>query len=213
MIDLHAHTIYSDGELIPAELVRRAQSIGVKAIALTDHDDGSNMNFIIPKIIAIAAELNDILKNIKVIPGIEITHVPPQIIKNKVQNAKKLGAKIVIVHGETIAEPVAPGTNRAAIEAGADILAHPGLITEQETLLAKEKNVMLEITARAGHSLTNGHVARLAKKIGAKIVINTDTHSPNNLINKETAKKIVCGAGLDEQDFKTMQKNARNLIL
>ncbi len=212
MIDLHTHTIYSDGELIPAELVRRAQSIGLQGIAITDHDDGSNMNFIIPKIVSIASELNDILKNIKVIPGIEITHVPPALIKDKVLNARKLGAKIVIVHGETIAEPVAIGTNKAAIEARADILAHPGLITEQNVILAKENNVMLEITARAGHSLTNGHVARLAKKIGAKTVINTDTHSPANLINIETAKKIAFGAGLEEQDFKTMQKNAYNLI-
>ncbi|MBW1615453.1 MAG: histidinol phosphate phosphatase domain-containing protein [Deltaproteobacteria bacterium] len=212
MIDLHSHTIYSDGELIPAELVRRAQSIGLKAIAITDHDDGSNMDFIIPKIVSIALELNYILKNIKVIPGIEITHVPPQLIKDKVLKARKLGAKIVAVHGETIVEPVAIGTNKAAIEAQADILAHPGLITEEDAILAKEKNVMLEITARAGHSLTNGHVARLAKQIGAKIIINTDTHSPENLINIETAKKITLGAGLSEQDFKTMQKNAYNLI-
>ena len=71
---------------------------------------------------------------------------------------------------------------------------------------------MLEITARAGHGLTNGHIARLAKKFGAKTVINTDSHSPENLINKETAKKIVCGAGFDEQYFNIMQKNAYNLI-
>jgi histidinol phosphatase-like PHP family hydrolase len=212
MIDLHTHTIYSDGELIPAELVRRAQSIGLKAIAITDHDDGSNMDFIIPKIVSIALELNYILKNIQVIPGIEITHVPPQLIKDKVLKARQLGAKIVAVHGETIVEPVAIGTNKAAIEAQADILAHPGLITEEDAITCKEKNVMLEITARAGHSLTNGHVARLAKQIGAKIIINTDTHSPENLINIETAKKITLGAGLSEQDFKTMQKNAYNLI-
>ncbi len=213
MIDLHTHTIYSDGELIPAELVRRAQSIGLKAIALTDHDDGSNMDFIIPKIVLISDELNNTLKDIKVIPGIEITHVPPALIKEKILNAKKLGAKVVVVHGETIAEPVAIGTNRAAIEAKADILAHPGLITDEDVLLAKKNNVMLEITARASHSLTNGHVAMLAKKIGAKMVINTDTHSPQNLINEDTAKKIALGAGLNEKDFKTMQQNAASLIL
>ena len=43
--------------------------------------------------------------------------------------ARALGAQIVLVHGETIVEPVPPGTNHQAIEAGVDILAHPGLIS------------------------------------------------------------------------------------
>ena len=33
-------------------------------------------------------------------------------------SSRELGAKIVVVHGETVAEPVEPGNNRAAIEAG-----------------------------------------------------------------------------------------------
>ena len=43
-----------------------------------------------------------------------------------------LGARIIVVHGETIVEPVRPGTNRKALESDVDILAHPGLITEDE---------------------------------------------------------------------------------
>ena len=60
---------------------------------------------------------------------------------------------------------------------------------------------MLEITARQGHSLGNGHVARLAKKIGAKLVLNTDTHSPDNLITRGFALKVVRGAGLEAEDL------------
>lgn len=43
MIDLHTHTIFSDGELIPAELVRRAEVIGYKGICMTDHADEATM--------------------------------------------------------------------------------------------------------------------------------------------------------------------------
>ena len=37
-IDLHLHTTASDGSLTPAELVARAKSLGLSAIAITDHD-------------------------------------------------------------------------------------------------------------------------------------------------------------------------------
>ncbi|MFH2218098.1 MAG: histidinol phosphate phosphatase domain-containing protein [Pseudomonadota bacterium] len=211
MIDLHSHSIFSDGVLIPSELVRRAEHIGLRAIGITDHGDLSNIDFIIPRIVAIARELNSV-SNITVIPGIEITHVPPKLIESTVKKARELGAKIIIGHGETIAEPVAPGTNSAFLDAGIDVLAHPGLITEDEVIRAKERGVFLEISARKGHSLTNGHVARLAKKTGAKMVINTDTHAPGDFIDTRQAKQVVRGAGLTEEDFEIMQENASSFL-
>jgi len=211
MIDLHTHSIFSDGVLIPAELARRAEYKGLTAIGITDHGDLSNLDFIIPRIVAISDELNPVL-NIKIIPGIEITHVPPKLMADTVKKARDFGAQIVVVHGETIVEPVAPGTNIAAIHAGVDILAHPGLISEDDVLAAKDKNVLLEITARRGHSLTNGHVARLGVKIGAKLIINTDTHAPGDLIDSDFAKQVVAGAGLNDGSFEIMQENAAALI-
>lgn len=38
MIDLHVHSTFSDGSLTPAELISEANAIGLKALALTDHD-------------------------------------------------------------------------------------------------------------------------------------------------------------------------------
>ena len=211
MIDLHTHSIFSDGVLIPSELVRRAESAGLTGIGITDHGDSSNIDFIIPRIVAIAEELNSVLK-IRVIPGIEITHVPPPLFGATVQKARELGAKIIIAHGETIAEPVAPGTNSAALDADIDVLAHPGLITEDEVIKAKERGIFLEISARKGHSLTNGHVAGLAQKICAKTVINTDAHEPGDLIDRNLAKRVACGAGFTEADFEIMQKNASDFL-
>jgi histidinol phosphatase-like PHP family hydrolase len=46
MIDLHTHTVFSDGELIPFELARRAENMGYKFIAFTDHMDFSSFDFI-----------------------------------------------------------------------------------------------------------------------------------------------------------------------
>jgi histidinol phosphatase-like PHP family hydrolase len=211
MIDLHTHTLFSDGELLPSELVRRAQEIGYEAIALTDHADSSNLDWVLPRIIRVCHDLNR-HRAIRAIPGIELTHLPPEMIGAMVKEARGLGAQIVVMHGETVVEPVPVGTNRAAIEAGVDILAHPGLITEEEVLRAKERNVFLEISARKGHSLGNGHVARLAKNIGSRLVLNTDTHTPDNLITRNFALKIVVGAGLEAEDLERMLENSRRIL-
>lgn len=211
MIDLHTHSFFSDGVLVPSELVRRAEYKGLTAIGITDHGDLSNMDFIIPRIVSVADELNKVL-DIKVIPGIELTHVPPSQIAVAASNARELGAKLVIVHGETLVEPVAPGTNHAALNADVDILAHPGLIDETDVELARDRGVFLEITARKGHSLSNGYVAALARKVGASMVINTDSHEPGDLIDSEFARQVVRGAGLSDDDFFVMQKNAMRFL-
>jgi len=211
MIDLHTHSLFSDGELTPAELARRFEVAGYKALAITDHGDSSTIDLIIPRIVAFCEEINR-LEGIRLIPGIELTHIRPEVIPALVGRSRKLGARLVLVHGETIAEPVAARTNRIAIESSVDILAHPGLITEEEVLLAREHSVYLEMTSRRGHSLTNGHVAKLAHKIGAPMLLNSDTHAPGDIWPVGRLHEIVVGAGLTEDDYQTMMKNAESLV-
>lgn len=197
MIDFHTHTLFSDGELLPGELVRRACVKGYRAIGITDHVDGSNLDLVAPRLWKAAEELNR-LQPVLVIPGVEITHAPVEQIRELVATSRDLGSVLVVGHGESPVEPVAPGTNRAAIEAGVDVLAHPGFITVEEARFAAEKGTRLEITARSGHCLTNGHVARIALEVGATLVVSTDTHSPENLITREWAFQVLLGAGLTE---------------
>lgn len=47
MIDFHTHTLFSDGELLPSELARRAKEIGYRSICFTDHVDMSNMETVV----------------------------------------------------------------------------------------------------------------------------------------------------------------------
>ncbi|MGD0915853.1 MAG: histidinol phosphate phosphatase domain-containing protein [Thermodesulfobacteriota bacterium] len=211
MIDLHTHSLFSDGELTPAELVRRFEVAGYRAVAITDHGDQSNIDLIIPRLVAFCEEINR-REGIRVIPGIELTHIPPQFIPALVTRSRALGAKLVVVHGESIVEPVAPGTNRMAIESSVDILAHPGLITEEEVLLVKEHSVYLELTSRKGHSLTNGHVAQLAYKTGAPMVLNSDAHAPGDIWPAARLYEIVVGAGLTRDDYRTLMKNAEHIM-
>jgi histidinol phosphatase-like PHP family hydrolase len=211
MIDLHTHSLFSDGVLVPSELVRRAVMKGYEVIAITDHADASNLDFTIPRVAAACKELSQ-RWNITALPGIELTHIPPETFAELTERARSLGAAIVVAHGETLVEPVHPGTNRSAIEARVDILAHPGLITKGEAELAAKNNVYLEITSRKGHSLSNGHVAKIAGETGARLVIDTDTHEPGDLITDEQAADILLGAGLNREKVRKIFGNSKALV-
>ena len=211
MIDLHTHSIFSDGELVPAEHLRRVESMGYEAVAITDHADSSNLDFIIPRIVKVAEDLNRFSQT-KLIPGIELTHIPPQMFSELVSRARELGAKIIVGHGETVMEPVYAGTNLAAIQAGVDILAHPGFITKDEARLAAEKGVFLELTCRKGHSLTNGHVAGIAADTGALLVVNADAHGPDDFMTAEMAETVALGAGLSKEGYKKIRKDMQVLV-
>jgi putative hydrolase len=211
MIDLHTHSFLSDGDLLPAELVRRAEHIGYRVIAITDHVDQSNLDFVVPRLAELAESLNKVMR-IKTIPGVELTHVPPVTIAELADRARSLGAKLVVVHGETIVEPVPPETDHHALEASVDILAHPGLISPEDVKLAVQRDIFLELSARRGHSLTNGHVAKLAMEMGARLVLNTDTHEPSDLITREYAMSVVRGAGLNEEQARAVLLNSEQLV-
>jgi len=211
MIDLHTHTIFSDGVLVPAELARRAQALDYKALAFTDHVDFSNLDFVLPRLISLCQAIAETMEMV-LLPGVELTHIPPALINDGVKKARDLGARIIVVHGETLVEPVAPGTNRAAIAAGVDILAHPGLITVEEAELAAQNGVYLEITTRPGHALANGHVAKIAASAGVELMLNNDAHAPGDLMNLAMAEKIALGAGISPEGWQQMRRNSKKLV-
>ena len=62
-VDLHVHTTASDGTSTPEQVVQKAASYGLKAIAITDHDEVGGIG---P---ALAAGH---LLGVEVIPGVEI---------------------------------------------------------------------------------------------------------------------------------------------
>lgn len=206
------HSLFSDGELLPSELARRAANLNHEVIAITDHVDYSNVE----QIPQIQKAIDDINANwnIKVVLGAEVTHVPTESIDGVAKKAKDLGAQIVVVHGETLNEPVIEGTNYAAVNSEyVDILGHPGLITYEEAQIAKENGIYLEISARSGHCLGNGHVANIASEVDNKLLVNTDTHSPDNLITFEKSYEIALGAGLSKKEaMAAIVDNPRELL-
>lgn len=195
MYDFHTHTLLSDGELLPTELLRRLKVAGYSAVAITDHVDRSNIAETITAIERVRPSAEEM--GIRLLTGVEITHVPPAEIGELADFAKKNGAEIVVVHGESPVEPVAPGTNHAACSSpDVDILAHPGLINQEDAMLAAKNNIALEITARGGHNRANGYIARISEECGCIIVIDSDAHHPGDLMSDVARKVIAKGAGI-----------------
>ena len=62
--DLHVHTTHSDGLCSPCEVVIAAASVGLAALAITDHDDVSALAVARPEAERLGVEL---------VPGVEIT--------------------------------------------------------------------------------------------------------------------------------------------
>ncbi len=113
---------------------------------MTDHADASNLEDL--QAYRRFMDMEAARFAVRVIPGVELTHVPPDLIDELARQAKALGARVVGVHGETIVEPVAPGTNRAAVASRhVDFLAHPGFLSA-EGARAAAGGVFIELTAR-----------------------------------------------------------------
>ena len=201
LYDLHTHSILSDGEMLPIELIRRMAVLGYTTVAITDHVDASNTTSVI-KALDLVRDSSKIF-GVKLLCGVEITHVPPSQIADLAKSAKESGADIVIVHGETVVEPVAAGTNHAACSCKyVNVLAHPGLITGEDAILAARNGIALEITSRGGHNRTNGHVALVARETACQIVVDSDAHAPHDLLDERAKFVVAKGAGLTDAECK-----------
>lgn len=210
--DFHMHTTMSDGELLPMELIRRAAAADHRAVALTDHASFSTLECVIDSVARDCKKAD--AWGIEAIPGVELTHVPVRYIDEAVRKARKAGAELILIHGETPVEPVEKGTDhRAVSNPEVDILAHPGVVSIDDVELAAKNDVYLEITCRKGHSLANGHVASLAREAGAKLLVNTDLHSPSDLSTVEFANTVARGAGLTPDETRAaLVENADTLL-
>ncbi|MBI2952873.1 MAG: histidinol phosphate phosphatase domain-containing protein [Chloroflexi bacterium] len=211
--DFHTHSFLSDGVLSPVEVLRHAVVYGYRAIAITDHVGPGNCAQVLAQVIE-ECEFCARHWNIIAIPGVELTHVPSPGIAEVARFAREHGAKIVVVHGETIVEPVEPGTNLAAVTCGdVDILAHPGLLTAEVAATAATNGVFIEISGRKGHCYTNGHVARVGREAGVRFLVDSDSHEPKDFLTPSFAAKVAQGAGLDAAEVaRTLEENPRHLL-
>ena len=213
LYDFHTHTFLSDGVLSPIELIRRCIVNGYSALGIADHAGASTLERVLEEVRR-DADCAAQHWGFTVLAGVELTHVPAASIAELAAWAKRLGADHVVVHGESPVEPMEPGTNLAAASCpDVDLLAHPGLLSAEAASAAAANGVFIEITAKDGHSLGNGHVARVARAAGARMVVDSDTHHPGHILTEEFARKVALGAGLAEAELpEVLVSNPQALI-
>ena len=72
--------------------------------------------------------------------------------------------------------------------------------------------MFVEVSSRRGHCLTNGHVARVARDAGARLLVGSDAHDMSDLLTPELAEEVLAGAGLDADEIAECEKNAEAFL-
>ena len=221
MFDFHIHVNCSGGRdgLLPSEAMRLAKCAGFRAVGLIVRADPSALPILLPTLKTLVKTCS-LYADIEAFAGVELVHVPPALLPDAVGQAREQGAALILAHGESIprqlADVVETGTNLAAINAGVDILAHPGLITVEDAQLAAEKGVLLELNTAPRHCLANGHIVRMAERFGCELLLNSDASSSADFespdVTQALRKAAALGAGLDAEGLSRLHVTERKLV-
>lgn len=117
-VEMHCHTVASDGDMQPKELVQRAIERGYKAICLTDHNTTSNVIEVkkwgaeYGLAVVGGIEWTTFWGHITVIGGgsdVDWKDITPANINAKIIRARQLGDIVTIAHPKRIGSPLCMG--------------------------------------------------------------------------------------------------------
>jgi histidinol phosphatase-like PHP family hydrolase len=213
LYDLHVHSDISDGRLTALEMAIQAQARHYSVLGFAEHVGIGNIPRVVEALTAACATIRQ-RYGLAAVPGVEITRMPRLAIADVARRCKQAGAVLVTVHGESPGDQPQPGVNLAAIEApDVDILAHPGLLSDEEGRRAAATSTYLELSGGAWHAVANPWVARIALNCGAALLLGSDAHDAETLMTVERADAAVRALGLGAQMVQEItQDNPRKLL-
>ncbi|MEK6854133.1 MAG: PHP domain-containing protein, partial [Nanoarchaeota archaeon] len=216
--DFHTHTVKSDGSNRLEDMVAAAKKLGYEYVAITDHSKSEriahglsdeNMEKWIKDIKAFSAKT----KGIKVFAGSEVDILPNGELDFPDDLLKKMDVVVGSVHSrfKSTRDEMTKRILTAIDNKHLDILGHPTgrMIGKREPYevdlkkifaAAAEKKVLLEINAYPDRTDLNDIITREAKGFGCKFVINTDSHSTENLRFMDLGVAIARRAWLSPED-------------
>lgn len=197
--DLHIHSNYTDGHNTIEETARAAKKIGYSYIAITDHSRqvriaGGLKPQEVRKQLEEIDKVNERLKGITVLKGIEVDILEDGSLDLPDEILKELDLRVCSIHSR-FNLPEKKQTERvlrAMDNPYFNIFAHPTgrlinqrapyeINTEKIIKAAGDKNCLLEINAHPDRLDLNDIYCKMAKDIGVRIVISTDSHQTDQL--------------------------------
>ena len=197
--DLHIHTTWSDGGNSIEEMLKAAQEIGYKYLAICDHSQslkvagGLSEDKLLKQIEKIK-ELNSKYKDFDILAGSEVDIKADGSLDYSDELLEKLDIVVAAIHTR-FKMPRHEMTRRiikAIQNPNVNILAHPTgrllgvrdayeIDLDEILKVAKRNNVALEINAFPERLDLNDINCKRAKDYGVLISINTDSHITNQL--------------------------------
>lgn len=216
--DLHIHSNWSDGINSIEEIAIKARERGYEYIAITDHSKslkvarGLDEERLFKQMEQIK-KLNSEIKGIKILSGIEVDILSNDLLDFDDDVLKELDVVIASIHSgfSQDKEKITRRVLNAIYNPYVNIIAHPTgrMLTKREPYeidvdaimkAAAETNTVLEINSSSDRLDLNDELARKAKEMGVKIVINTDTHELEGLSDIKYGVWMARRAWLEKED-------------
>lgn len=216
--DLHVHTKRSDGSHDFDELIREAKKRGYEYIAITDHSKGlgiarglSEERLLEEK--AEIAALNKKLKGFRLLAGVEVDIRSDGRLDFTDDILKQMDIVVASIHSgfRQNREQITRRLTAAMRNPCVSVIAHPTgrLIGERDPYdvdmhevlrVAKETGTAIEINAYPLRLDLNDAYAKMAKDIGIRLVISTDTHITKQFDYMEYGVAIARRGWLEKED-------------
>jgi DNA polymerase (family 10) len=197
--DLHMHTIASDGANTIADMAAAAQARGYEYIAITDHSqslkitNGLTEERLLKHLDAID-KVNGKLRGFRILKSAEVDILEDGRLDYSQSALKKLDLTICSIHSrfgfdkQKQTERIFRAMDNRYFTilghaTGRLLLKRPGYDLDMERIVehARENGCFFEINSSPDRLDLSDEHARLAKKCGVKIAIDTDAHSTREL--------------------------------
>ncbi len=198
--DLHCHTKWSDGKHTVSEMAEAARSLGYSYIAITDHSRRLAMikGLDEERLIEQAREIEEVrarFPDIHILHGIEVDILEDGSLDLSDEALSRLDIVVAAIHSKfkLSKEKQTERLLRAIDNPRVNIIAHPtgrligerdGYDLDMERVMehAKARGCILELNAQPSRLDLNDVHLKLAKEMGIKVSIATDSHNTDNLL-------------------------------
>ncbi|BCD60600.1 MULTISPECIES: DNA polymerase/3'-5' exonuclease PolX [unclassified Nitratiruptor] len=193
--DLHMHTVYSDGKHTIEDMAKAAKEMGYEYIAITDHSKRLTVAHGLDEKRALKEfeeidKINETIDGITILKGMEVDILEDGSLDMSDEVLAQMDVVLAAVHYKFNLDQKKQTDRilRALDNPYVNIIAHPTgrMINMRQPIAldmtkilqrAKENGVFMEINAQPDRLDLNDVHAKMAKELGVKMAINTDTHN------------------------------------